>query len=693
MLHLDFETRSEIDLTVSGSYVYAAHASTRVLCAAYALNDAPVKVWRTYLEPDMPADLHAALNDPELIIASWNSDFERLILANILRRPIAVERFKCVMARARSMALPGKLELCAKALHMPIQKADNAPMLRWMRPLSDGSWASDLESYNALCNYCAIDVETERALSDTVRDLNDDEWQDFHITCHINDRGIPVDIDLAAAAQHYARDEFEEICARLEIVTAGKITGPKQFERIKNWLQERLPEELKLDEELVPDKKNPGATKIKIGTFDGPTREELLHPDNEDLITADLREFIQLIHDGGRASTAKFAAITARSGLDARLRGAYVFNGAGQTHRFSAVGFQPHNLTRAKLERIEDVVEAILRQVPKKDLIDVASYRPDGSFVFEDKEPIKKAYNVLTILSRTLRPSIISGPGRTLVWSDFEQVEARVLPWLSAEPSAETILEVFRSGVDVYRYQALSTFNVPTMEAVTKDQRQACKVQILSLGFGGGVGAFHAMGRNYGLHVSDEQADMYKMTWRRSNPWAMQFWNALEVAAFSAVRYPETEFSAGRVVYFCAQGVLWCMLPNGSMLAYPFPEIRTVESRFGPQDVVTAIKGSFHPKKGTNYWPRMKLWGGFQAENVTQGFAAQLLRRAIREMHQLQWGEALIGHTHDELLAEVFDDEVEECGRTMKTIMSTGPACAAGLPLAAEWGHGFAYGK
>ena len=60
-------------------------------------------------------------------------------------------------------------------------------------------------------------------------------------------------------------------------------------------------------------------------------------------------------------------------------------------------------------------------------------------------------------------------------------------------------------------------------------------------------------------------------------------------------------------------------------------------------------------------------------------------------MRGLGWD--LIGHTHDELLAEVYDDEVQECGQTMKAVMSTGPDWAAGLPLAAEWGHGFAYGK
>lgn len=348
-------------------------------------------------------------------------------------------------------------------------------------------------------------------------------------------------------------------------------------------------------------------------------------------------------------------------------------------------------MIRAKLERIEDVVEAILRKVSKKQLIDTASYRPDGTFVFEDKKPIVKPYNVLTILGRTLRPSIVADQKKVLVWSDFEQIEARVLPWLSAQNSASGLLDLFASGADVYSHQALSTFNLTSLDQVTPYQRQACKVQILSLGFGGGKGAFHAMGRNYGIYFDDDTAEMFKQTWRTSNPWAQRFWNDLEVAAFNAVRHPEQEYRAGRIVYMFAQGVLWCMLPNGALLAYPLAEIKTVSGRYGPQDVVTAIKGSFHPKKGTSYWPRMKLWGGFQAENVTQGFAAQLLRWAIRELWRNEW--PLIGHTHDEILAEVFEDEEAECKAAMKYVMSNGPVYAAGLPLAAEVSSGYAYGK
>ncbi len=191
----DVESRSRLDLTVVGAYVYWQHESTRLLCISYTFDRGKtMKRWRIWAGEKMPDDLNEALDDPDFIFEGWNSNFERLACRYGLKRDVPIRRFHCTMARARSMALPGKLELCAKALHTPVQKGDNAIMLKWCRPLPDGSWAQDPAEYEELCLYCDYDVLTEIGLSDVVRDLNADEWEDYAITEEINDRGIPVDI-------------------------------------------------------------------------------------------------------------------------------------------------------------------------------------------------------------------------------------------------------------------------------------------------------------------------------------------------------------------------------------------------------------------------------------------------------------------------------------------------------------------
>ena len=676
----DVESGATVDLTVVGAYIYWAHPDTHLLTISYTFDQgATMKRWRVWANDPMPADLDDALDDPECLFEGWNANFERLACRHGLKREIPIRRFRCTMARARSMALPGKLELAAKALALLVQKADNSIMMKWCKPLPSGDWASDDAEYEKLCDYCDIDVLTEIGVGSMLRDMSPEEWEDYWINEEINDRGLPLDMDLVRAAQAYAADETAEINARISMLTGGIVTTVKQHQRIKTWLAERLPPGM----ELKP-------RKGKI-SFDRNVREFYLSVENEDVISGDIREFIQLVHDGGRASTAKFAAMQARTGSDDRLRGAYVFSGAGQTGRFSSTGAQTHNFIRKKLVNIELVVEKILSKAPKGDVIKAASFDASGALVFDDGEQIRKPYDMLTIMSRTLRPSIVAPLKRKLVWGDWSSIEAVVLPWLSNENSASRVLDVYAAGEDLYRHQALDTFSLKSIEDVTKDQRQACKVQILSLGFGGGVGAFQAMARNYGLRVDDATADQYKVTWRLSNPWAQRFWIALETAAFNAVRTPETVFEAGRVAYFYAQGSLWCLLPSGRTLCYPFARLDTVEDRFGSSLKVTAIKGSFHPAADSSDWPRMQIWGGFAAENATQAEAASLLRHAIREGYENDWCQ--IGHTHDELLWEIDEEEDEEAKAAMLDIMTVGPAWAAGLPLRAEITSGFVYGK
>ena len=129
------------------------------------------------------------------------------------------------------------------------------------------------------------------------------------------------------------------------------------------------------------------------------------------------------------------------------------------------------------------------------------------------------------------------------------------------------------------------------------------------------------------------------------------------------------------------------------MISYPFPRVETVAGKFGPTESVTCIKGSWSPKKGSNYWPRMSLYSAILCENVTQAAAASLLRWALREMADNGWLECMIGHTHDELLLEVPDEEVEDAKTALEDVMTKGPVWAAGLPLAADIAQGAVYGK
>jgi DNA polymerase len=94
------------------------------------------------------------------------------------------------------------------------------------------------------------------------------------------------------------------------------------------------------------------------------------------------------------------------------------------------------------------------------------------------------------------------------------------------------------------------------------------------------------------------------------------------------------------------------------------------------------MKASVQPKSDSqDDWPRMSLWGGFLAENITQATAACLLREVLADLDRVD--APVVGHCHDEIIMESFDDEVEGELEELQTYMETCPEWAKGLPLKA----------
>jgi DNA polymerase len=286
-------------------------------------------------------------------------------------------------------------------------------------------------------------------------------------------------------------------------------------------------------------------------------------------------------------------------------------------------------------------------------------------------------------LASMLRPSIM-GP---FACGDWAGIEARVLPWLAqghpadgrdevdADIALEQYLELFRQGADVY---------VETAEKFGGTRFEG-KVACLSLGYMGGVRAFQAMARNYGLKISDDRAESIKRGWRATNPWAPIFWRRIEEAMWHAVQHPGSWQQAGRLYYGKVpdKGPLVCALPSGRMLYYP--EIKLEEDKWG-NPRLTAIKGSWKPKATENEWPRFDLYGGLTCENATQAVSADVLMDCMLRIERRMPG-LIEGHTHDEILGreEVYDVLKEEMLRL--------PSWASRLPLDAEFWTGPRYKK
>ena len=432
----------------------------------------------------------------------------------------------------------------------------------------------------------------------------------------------------------YAEAELLEIQAIVSEVSKGEITSVRS-PRMRQWVQDRVgPEAVKLmwtGEKFSIDK----TVRANLLTL-GP-----------DQVPHDVAEVIQCADDLWASSVAKFKRLADLADTDDhRVRGAFVFAGGSATGRAASYGAQVHNFTRKTAKDPAAVRQAMVR----------------GHKIVPAFGP-----RVTDVLKGMLRPALVPAPGNVLVVADWSAIEGRVNPWLSNCPAGEAKLDVFRSGLDPYKVNAMATFSV-AYEAVTGEQRQVGKVQELALGFLGGEGSFDTFGRVYGVQVDNIPRAI--RLWRTTNPWAMKHGQDLESAYTRAMRNKGREFAAGRVVYLFDGQHLWYALPSGRVLCYPFAKLEA--------EGVSYLKAAWKPAADATEWPRARLWRGLAVENITQATANDLLRVALRRIPDV------VLHCHDEVVVQCPEADGERVAAEVERVMCEPPEWAAGLPLGAE---------
>ena len=645
----DTETQSECDLPLRGAYNYAQHASTKLLCFTYAFNEEPAQIWWPDSGEPFPLRVVEHIRKRGQL-RFHNAAFDRLIFWYVICPDYGVpeptlEQFYCTATQARANCAPGSLEDVGRFAGASMRKDHRGKQL--VRMCCMPPFNKNPDVLRELGEYALQDVRAMRAISKALRQLSDEELSDYHINERINDRGVRLDVPLAKAAVRYAAQELDDIQQVVQDVTGGALTSVRS-PRMREWVQERVGPEARKLMQVWKD----GVEKTSI---DKTVRANLLAMENPDEVPAEVAEVVQCADDLWASSVAKFErAASLSDDQDGRVRGAFVFAGGSATGRASSYGLQVHNFPRRCADEPELVRQALVRG--------------------HDVVP-QYGRRVTDVLKGMLRPALIPAPGKSFVVADWSSIEARVTPWCSGE-AGEDKLELFRNGSDVYKVNAAATFRC-RVEDVTKDQRQVGKVQELACGFAGGVGAFAAMGRAYGLSLPESEARKMVDAWRRANPWSVPYWQDLEIAYTRAIRNPKTKIQAGRVSYYYDGCHLWYALPSGRVLCYPFARIE--------EEGVTYAKASWKPAADAKEWPRARLWKGLACENITQATAADILRHALREIPDV------VLHIHDEIVVET--DQPDAALEHMQRVMGTPPAWAAGLPLAAEASVMTRYGK
>lgn len=709
---IDTETRSSVDVTVAGAYAHTAAPDFCVMIVTYAIGNGPVQRW--HIANDVaeigsedlldwrraPADLAAFIDrvrSGEAWLVAWNAAFDRLALNRGLNGLPVGETYlpiKCfldAMVQACRSHLPPDLMGASTVMACPIPKRPTGKALIKLFAVHDGGTpASHPDEWLEYLRYASDDIDAMRTIWFDTLPLPATEWQEYWVSEGINDRGMPVDRVFVEGAAQLAELNAELANSEVERISGGALYSVNQHKAMLAWIMARvghLPQAepiLTREVTLEPDDEGEDVAVAELSLGKENVKAliaYLLALDEAEGLTdaeAEALDMLEVREYGGSATPKKFIKMLPMLGDDARLRGQYTFNGAATTGRYSSRGVQIHNLTRDTVGDTDaelDAIEMITHDVRER-------------LLQETYDRLKAKFGpVGRTLSRLIRPAFVAPVGKTFVWSDWSAIEAVGLPWLADSEGADRVLDIIEASQqdktkpDIYQTQAGLILGKLATEISKKERQAYGKVPVLSLGYGGGVGALQSMAHNYGVSFDDDLAERVVEDYREANPWMTAFWAQLWEAANSAYGSPGDWFEAGRVSYGFDPGymggTLMCMLPCTRLLLYPKIKWEKREQKNRKTGVVTT-KIAMTYRRG---YGRAPLWGGLLAENVTQAACASLLRWSHGELERRAPG-LLVGHTHDENVGLCASGLVGQMRTAMRVTMTGGPAWAKGMPLA-----------
>ena len=432
-LHLDFETFGIADLGRCGGRAYARHPATEVLMAAYAFDYGPVQQWVPAEDHSrIPDDLQQALLDNSVLKYAWNVPFERSICKWVLGIEVPHEAWRDVMVMSLHCSLPGKLVECLRVMGMPEvgTKAAGTRLINWfskMRPASRTKPEHRVfppdkpELWTEFREYNIADVESERGVFNRLHpfDLSEKEWRLWAMDQEINERGIPVNLDLCRNIIRIRDDLKRDRLQRLRTIT--KLENPNSQPQMLAWLQER-------------GYRYQDLQKGHISTA------------LEENHTEELNEVLRLRQETSRAAVAKFDAVLDRASDSGRMHETMQFMGAARTGRSAGRVIQPQNLATPApgLDSVQwGTTKAGNRYVAGGMQVEIADWLEslDASGV---EQLFEKPFDAL---AGAVRPVIQAPPGWVFLDCDYKAIENVTLGAIAEDLK---ILEPFLKGQDPY---------------------------------------------------------------------------------------------------------------------------------------------------------------------------------------------------------------------------------------------------
>lgn len=691
-LTLDYETRSACSLKRHGTYRYSIHPSTEILCLVFRLpywEPGRTSVWH----PEMPAlYLEERAEESAIeemfdwiaeggLVEGHNVYFEFCIYNNI-QVPrhgwpaIPLEQYRCSAAKAAAHALPRALDDAGKALKLALtkdvegskimkkmskpRKSRKAERLAWaaagVQP-PEYLWWESIELLDRLIAYCRIDVLAEEALSHVLDDLSPAETQMFLMDLRINARGFQLDKRAVQIALRLIHQEAVVLNQELTILTDRVVRKATQRDQMLAWL-------MGMGLELPNTQKGTIDELLKTGVLqpESAEDEEPADPVLLDDLDPKVRRALEIMRALGRSSTAKYRAMRDWMARNGRVHGGLLYHGAS-TGRWSGKGVQPHNFPKP---------------TRKLDINELWFILKTG-----DRNKIRDHHgDVMEALSNGLRGAVTAAAGLTLYVADYAGIEARVLMWAAGDEDA---MDIFRQNKDIYCDMASAIYNRPITKA-DETERSLGKAAVLGCGYQMGASRFVATAAMYGVTIDEEFSKEVVEAYRTKYWRVKQLWTDQEAAAIKAVTTGKRVF-AGKFTWYTEGRFLFCQLPSGRRLAYPYPEVKMTEMRWGGQKLALSHMGvdTFSRK-----WKRLTVYGGIIVENEIQAVARDIMASGMRNIE---------AHPNYQMVLSIHDEAVAEAPKGTGSVhefiqlMTALDPWAKGCPIGAEGWDGYRYKK
>ncbi|QBA09445.2 putative DNA polymerase I [Xanthomonas phage X2] len=642
-LFLDFEVASKTELKAHGLARYLACPTTKPYCFTFVLPGMrQADLWE--LGQPIPRQILAHIAAGKTFVAH-NAAFDALIWNDVLPRWVKTDlpqlnlrgQVQCSAARARYNGLPGGLGRAAEALGLPLQKdREGAAAMKELMHNPDWSPATHPELFARTYKYALLDTDVMVALWEATQPMPPQEQLYWQLDLEINMRGFGVDVEAAEGMAEMAQLAQAMIDFEVETATQGKILTTSVIKQIQSFAA------------------GLGAELDEAG------RESVKALLTRDDVPEVLRDVLTLRLDASRAPKKHDAIL--RAHVNGRMCHSTVYHGAlsGRSTAMGCGDVQLLNVARPRPGRkVKDTIT----------YLDAARRR---DYDYLSRPEVGPPLAALADAQRHL--FCATNPGCVLVVADLSGIEARKGPWLAND---EGMLVEYEQGIDGYKVEAATIFDLPDTDAVTSDQRQVGKITRLALQYGGGDGALDNMAKAYGLELSEDLRRKIVWSYRESHPALSTWWASLEYAALIALDQPgrAVVVPIGRGLCTSATFVrdttaLRMELPSGRAISYHNARLILEPGASAPIAVYDKPNGVVET-----------LDRKILSNNMTQGLARDLFWEAMLSVAPV---EQIVHHVYDEVILEVPEERAELRLKQLEARLSKAPLWAPGLPLGAE---------